>query len=120
MQCGFFLPDGSCLSPAYAFVSNERIGALSRGEREHFLRFAPEFVIELRSPSDRLAVVQQKMDSWIANGVQLGWLVDPSAKQVHVYEPGAPPRVESGKNIAGTGPIEGFVLDLEEVWRCYE
>jgi Uma2 family endonuclease len=60
------------------------------------------------------------MESWIANGVQLGWLVDPYAKQVHVYAPGGAPRIEAGSIVAGTGPVEGFVLDLEEVWSCYE
>jgi len=60
------------------------------------------------------------METWIANGVQLGWLIDPDAKQVHVYTQGSGPRVEPGPAIAGSGPIEGFVLDLEEVWRCYE
>lgn len=56
----------------------------------------------------------------MANGVQLAWLIDPEARQVHVYAQGAAPRIESGLAVAGSGPIEGFVLDLQEVWRCYE
>jgi Uma2 family endonuclease len=120
MHCGFFLPDGSCLSPDLAFISYGQWEALTRGEREHFLRFAPIFVIELRSQSDRLANLFSKMEVWIANGVQLAWLIDPYAKQVHVYEPGATMRIEAGSQLAGSGPVEGFVLDLEEVWRCYE
>lgn len=60
------------------------------------------------------------MASWIAKGVELGWLVDPYARQVHVYMPGAPPRIESGDRIAGSGPVESFILDLNEVWSCYE
>ncbi|MGB6687909.1 MAG: Uma2 family endonuclease [Terracidiphilus sp.] len=117
---GFFLPDGSMLNPDAAYITAEQMKGLTREQRDHFLHLAPAFVIEMRPPSDRLAAVQQKMESWIANGVQLGWLVDPSTKQVHIYEPGASPRLESGNNIAGKGPVDGFVLDLEEVWRCYE
>jgi Uma2 family endonuclease len=119
-SAGFFLPDGSMLNPDASYVTAEQLTGLTREQRDHFLRLAPAFVIELRSPSDRLAVVQQKMESWIANGVQLGWLVDPSAKQVHIYAPGGAPRIEAGGQVAGSGPVEGFVLDLEEVWRCYE
>jgi Uma2 family endonuclease len=117
---GFFLPDGSMLNPDAAYITAEQLKGLTREERDRLLHLAPAFVIELRSPSDRLAAVQQKMESWIVNGAQLGWLVDPSAKQVHIYEPGTPPRAESGSNVAGTGPLDGFVLDLDEVWRCYE
>jgi Uma2 family endonuclease len=94
---------------------------LTREDFAHFLRLAPAFVIELRSQSDRLADMQRKMEAWNANGVELGWLVDPYAKEVHIYEPGASaPRKEAGSQAAGTGPVDGFVLDLEEIWRCYE
>jgi Uma2 family endonuclease len=119
-SAGFFLPDGSMLSPDAAYVTAKQLGGLTREERTRLPRLAPAFIVELRSESDRLAVVQEKMDSWIANGVQLGWLIDPDTKQVHVYTQESGPRVESGPAIAGSGPIEGFVLDLEEVWRCYE
>jgi Uma2 family endonuclease len=117
---GFFLPDGSMLNPDASYTTAEQVKGLTREDFAHFLRLAPAFVIELRSQSDRLADIAQKMESWIANGVELAWLVDPYSKQVHVYEPSAAPRVENGSQIAGSGPIEGFVLDLEEVWRCYE
>jgi Uma2 family endonuclease len=60
------------------------------------------------------------MEAWMANGVELGWLVDPYAKEVHVYEQNAAPRIETGSHVAGSGPIASFVLDLEEIWRCYE
>jgi len=120
MHCGFFLSDGSCLSPDLAYISDRQWGALTRDRREHFLRFAPEFVVELRSESDRLRKVAEKMETWIANGVELGWLIDPDAKQVHIYAQECETRVESGRSVAGSGPVDGFVLDLEEVWRCYE
>jgi Uma2 family endonuclease len=120
MHCGFFLPDGSCLSPDLAYVSDSQWNAISRDQRDRFLRLVPEFVIELRSQSETLRGIEGKMEAWTANGVELGWLVDPYAREVHVYEPGIAPRIEMGSLVTGSGPVAGFVLDLEEVWRCYE
>jgi Uma2 family endonuclease len=117
---GFFLPDGSVLNPDAAYATAEQLQGLTREQLAHFPRLTPAFVIELRSESDRLAAVQEKMEAWIANGAELAWLIDPSAKHVHVYQRDAAPRIEAASRIAGSGPVEGFVLDLEEVWRCYE
>ncbi|HUH62790.1 MAG TPA: Uma2 family endonuclease [Terracidiphilus sp.] len=117
---GFFLPDGSTLNPDASYITAEQLKRLKRGERARFLRLAPAFVIELLSASDRLSEARKKMESWTANGVQLGWLVDPYAKQMHIYTPGAAPRIETGSAVAGSGPVEGFILDLEEVWSCFE
>jgi Uma2 family endonuclease len=119
-NCGFFLPDGSSLSPDAAYVTPDQLKDLTRKELGHFLRLAPAFIVELRSESDRLAKATEKMEAWIANGVQLGWLIDPEAKQVHIYSQASAPRIESGPSVAGSSPVDGFVLDLEEVWRCYE
>lgn len=118
--CGFFLPDGSSLNPDAAYATEQQLKNLTRDDLAHFLRLAPAFMIELRSLTDSLPKIQKKMEAWIANGVQLGWLIDPYAKEVHIYEAGATPRIETGLRVAGTGPVEGFVLDLEELWRCYE
>jgi len=118
---GFFLPDSSVLNPDAAYVTAKQLAGLKREDLAHFLRLAPAFVIELRSESDRLTVLAEKMEAWISNGVELGWLVDPYARQVHIYEPGtAVSRIEAGTSVAGSGPVAGFVLDLAEVWRCYE
>jgi Uma2 family endonuclease len=120
-SAGFFLPDGSMLNPDAAYATTEQLTGLTRDDFAHFLRLAPAFVIELRSASDHLTGVQPKMEAWIANGVELGWLVDPYARQVHIYESGAAaPRVETGTHVAGSSPVAGFVLDLGEVWRCFE
>ncbi len=108
------------LNPDASYITAEQLKGLTRQDRAHFLHIAPAFVIELRSPSARLSALQRKMEFWIANGVQLAWLIDPEAKQVHVYSPGATPRIETVKLVAGSGPVEGFVLDLEEVWSCFE
>jgi Uma2 family endonuclease len=60
------------------------------------------------------------MERWIENGVTLGWLIDPYRKKVYVYVPGSEAAIESGNAVRGQGPVEGFTLDLDEVWRCYE
>ena len=117
---GFYLPDNSMLSPDAAYVRPERLRGATRDGGNHFLRLCPNFVIELLSACDRLKKTQDKMAEWIANGAELAWLVDPYKRQVHVYEPGKENRVETGLSIAGTGPVEGFTLDLAEVWSRYE
>jgi Uma2 family endonuclease len=119
-SAGFFLPDGSVLSPDAAYATDEQLRGLSRDELARFLHLAPAFAIELRSPSDSLTKAAEKMEAWMANGVELGWLVDPYARQVQIYEQGVAVRIEAGSHVTGSGPVDGFVLDLEEIWRCYE
>jgi len=60
------------------------------------------------------------MESWIANGAKLGWLIDPRKRQVLIYEPDRAARVETGDKVTGSGPVEGFVLELAPVWECFE
>jgi Uma2 family endonuclease len=120
MHCGFFPPDASCLSPDLAYLSDRQWDSITRDQRDRFLRLVPEFVIELRSQSEKLLDIEKRMETWKSNGVELGWLVDPYAKQVHIYEPGAEPRIVTGTQVAGSGPVAGFILDPEEVWRCFE
>ena len=113
----FLLPDGSGMSPDAAWVSNERLAALSKGELRQFARLVPEFVIEIMSPSDRLEAALRKMRLWAANGVELGWLIDGDNRCVYVYRGTAEPRlVSDGESIAGEGPVEGFVLPLGDIW----
>jgi len=119
-SAGFYLPDGSMLSPDAAYVLPEKLKGLTRAELKGFPRLCPDFVVELLSESDSPAKTQGKMQDWIANGATLGWLIDPYKQKVHVYEPGCEASAVSGKSVRGSGPVEGFVLDLDEVWRCYE
>ena len=119
-SAGFFLPDGSVLNPDAAYATAEQMRGLTKEDRKRFLHLTPAFVIELLSPSDRLAETKKKMEAWVAKGAQLGWLVDPENRNVVVYEPDEPARVMTAKKVAGTGPVEGFVLDLTEVWSLYE
>jgi Uma2 family endonuclease len=114
----FILPDGSALCPDAAWVSNEALGRLTPKQRKEFLHLAPEFVVEVMSPSDRLKSAKTKMEQWIANGVQLGWLIDGDAKAVYVYRDGHPPKTRRGVlQLAGEGSLEGFVLDLKAIWK---
>lgn len=114
----FVLPDGSALSPDAAWVSHKALAKLSAGQRRGFPRLAPEFVVEILSPSDRLKPAREKMEQWIANGVQLGWLIDGDAQVVYVYRKCHPVRIKRGvQQIAGEGPVEGFVLQLKSIWK---
>jgi Uma2 family endonuclease len=114
----FFLPDGSGLSPDAAWVSNESLSRLTRQQRKKFLRLSPEFVVEVLSPSDNLKAAKEKMELWIANGVRLAWLIDGDAETVHVYSKGHVPRIRRRiPELAGDGPVAGFVLNLKRIWE---
>jgi len=114
----FMLPDGSALSPDAAWVSNARLGTLTREELRKFPRLVPEFIIEILSPSDRLKSAQKRMRQWAANGAELGWLIDGDRRTVYVYRgTGEPNVVENAASMAGDGPVEGFVLTLDEIWE---
>lgn len=77
----------------------------------------PDFVIELRSQTDRIRILRDKMAEWLANGAQLGWLIDPESRTVEIYRPGVEAETRAGiSSVAGEGPVEGFVLDLAPVW----
>ncbi len=117
---GFFLPDGSMLSPDASYVLPHRLKGLSKHDLTGFPRLCPDFVVELLSISDSLSKAQQKMERWIENGVSLSWLIDPYEKKVYVYEAGVETSVVMKPALQGTGPVEGFTFDLEELWRCYE
>ena len=114
----FLLPDGSGLSPDAAWVSNDRFSHLSKHEKRQFPHVVPEFIVEVTSPSDRLNAVQKKMRLWAANGVELGWLIDGDARRVYVYRGTSEPRIAAdAESIAGEGPVDGFVLQLGEIWE---
>ena len=114
----FFLPDGSALSPDAAWISNELLKRTSPEERKRFPYICPEFVIEVLSPSDRLAKAKRKMEQWVANGAELGWLIDGDAQTIYVYQPGQPLETRKGVlKLAGKGPVRGFTLQLRAIWQ---
>jgi Uma2 family endonuclease len=116
----FRLPDGSILSPDASYVSEERLHTLPKGGLRGFPRVCPEFIIELVSESDPLQIVKSKMKDWIVNGAQLAWLIDPYQRQVLIFRPDRAAETVSGDRIAGEGPVDGFVLELDRIWKCYE
>jgi Uma2 family endonuclease len=113
---GFRFPKGARRSPDAAWFDAERWRAAKRpGTR--FPVFAPEFVIEVRSPDDRPLALREKMQEYMANGVLLGWLIDPPERTVTIYRPEREHEVlENPASVAGEGPVEGFVLSLERVF----
>ena len=115
---GWLLPSGARRSPDAAWIRKERIKDLDPSAFSRYWPVCPDFVIELCSQSDRLRVLQDKMNEWRANGAQLGWLIDPEIRSIEVYRPGFAPEVHAGNySIAGEGPVAGFVLELEPVWN---
>ncbi|MBX7172138.1 MAG: Uma2 family endonuclease [Pyrinomonadaceae bacterium] len=114
----FTLSNGAKRMPDAAWILKERYFALSKEEREErFTKIAPDFVIELRSKSDRLPILQKKMREYIENGVRLGWLIDPEKQRVHIYRGDKTveildkPTIVSGENV-----LQGFELDLTDIW----
>ena len=117
---GFFLPDGSMLNPDAAYVLPQKLKGFTKDDLTGFPYLCPDFIIELLFASDSLPKARQKMERWMENGVALGWLIDPYKKRVYVYEPACKAVAVSGKMVQGSGPVEGFTLDLDELWRRYE
>ena len=113
---GFHLPNTAIREPDAAWVSRLRTAQISDHQKERFLPLCPDFVIELLSPSDREQDAKLKMTEYMANGSKLGWLIDPAARCVTIFREGATETLESPAQIAGEGPVAGFVLDLTYVW----
>ncbi|HWQ32194.1 MAG TPA: Uma2 family endonuclease [Blastocatellia bacterium] len=113
---GFTLPNGAKRSPDVSWMRKERWDALTPEQRNEFGHLCPDFVIELRSKSDRLRMLQEKMEEYIENGAQLGWLIDPLEHRVHVYRPGAPVEIlDHPLTISGEPLLPGFVLNLDGI-----
>lgn len=113
----FTFPNGAKRSPDVSWILKKRVEKLSLTERRKFARIVPDFVIELRSPSDALKDLQNKMAEYIENGVRLGWLIDPAEKQVHIYRAnGEVESLENPKKVSGEDVLIGFELSVREIW----
>jgi Uma2 family endonuclease len=113
---GFILPNGAQRSPDVAWVERSRIEALNP-DPDKFLPLAPDFLIELRSASDSLSKLQAKMQEYQANGVRLGWLIDPQNQRVEIYRLDRETEVlQSPTQLGGEDILPGFVLDLTAIW----
>jgi Uma2 family endonuclease len=117
-SAGFILPNRAMRAPDAAWVRRSRLTGLTRQEKEKFLPLCPDFVVELRSVSDRLEDQREKVREYIENGASLGWLIDPIAKKVHVYRPGQAPEIlREPRFIAADSVLPGFQLQLGEIWE---
>jgi Uma2 family endonuclease len=113
----FTLPNGSKRSPDAAWVELSRWEAISKEERKKFALLVPDFVIELRSETDRLPPLQAKMVEYRDNGVRLGWLINPRDRQVEVYRLDCDVEVlENPLTLSGEAVLPGFILDLSSIW----
>jgi Uma2 family endonuclease len=111
----FVLPNGAKRSPDISWVKSDRWNELPEGERKSFPHICPDFVVELRSPSDSVKELKEKMEEYIENGAQLGWLIDPIQKKVYVYRPNAEVKeLDNPASISGDPLLKGFVLDLKD------
>jgi len=114
----YILPSGAARSPDASWVLRSRLANLTPEQKKKFLRLCPDFVVELRSPSDRLRQVQAKMREWMDNGAKLGWLIDPDSRSVYIYRPGqSTERLVDPDRVEGEPPVEGFVLEMADIWN---
>jgi Uma2 family endonuclease len=113
---GFRLPDRSMRAPDAAFVSTGRWDSLNDEQKQGFPPLCPDFVIEVRSTTDSLPQLKQKMIDWIANGCRLAWLIDPIERIAYQYQPdSAPVQVSFTERLSGMDVLPGFVLELNKL-----
>lgn len=116
-SAGFTLPDGAIVSPDGSWIRRERWNALTTEEQERFAPICPDFVIELRSTSDSLSRLKNKMQEYIDNGAHLAWLIDPIKRQVSIYRPDHDVEVlDDPETVSGEPLLSGFILNLDELW----
>jgi Uma2 family endonuclease len=110
---GFILPNGAKRAPDFSWIQRERWDAIPKKQRKKFPPICPDFVVELRSETDKLATVKAKMDEYMGNGAQLGWLIDPLEKKVYIYRPNARVKVlDNPATISGEPFLKGLTLKL--------
>ena len=117
---GFKLLNGALRSPDASWISNSRLEALTSEQRSGFFHICPDFVIELRSSSDSLTMLRAKMQEYMDNGAQIGWLIDPiaSPKQVYIYRPQAEVVIlDEPETVSAEPELPGFTLDLSRIWN---
>lgn len=113
----FKLPNGADRSPDAAWIPLAKWESITPEQQEKFLPICPDFVIELRSPSDSLKPLQDKMQEYIDNGVRLGWLINRKQRQVEIYRPGREVEIlNNPTTLSGEDVLPGFVLNLSLIW----
>lgn len=114
---GFDLPGGDTRAPDASWVRQERWDALTQDEKEGFVPLCPDFAVELRSKTDSLVDLRDKMQLYLNNGMRLGWLIDPQNVRVEVYRLGRAAEIlEEPKELSGEDVLPGFVLPRGYIW----
>ncbi len=114
---GFTLPNGAMRSPDASWIQSERWQTLTEAEQASFAPICPDFVIELRSASDTLSGLRQKMQENIENGVRLCWLIDRKNREVSVYRPHQEPIIQDNPTqVSGDPELPGFSLTMAKIW----
>ena len=114
---GFTLPNGAIRSPDASWIRRDRWTALSKTQREKFAPLCPDFVAEVRSQSDKLPDLFDKMQEYLDNGARLGWLIDPLDHRAYIYRPGQAVEVlEDPAVLTGDPVLPGFVFPIRELW----
>ncbi len=115
---GYTLPNGAIRSPDASWIPRSRREELTPEDHNRFIPICPDFVIELRSDTDRLNTLQAKMEEYIQNGARLGWLIDPRNRRVYIYRPEAEVEMlENPGSVSGAPILPGFTLELTEIWE---
>ena len=113
----FILRNGAVRAPDASWVRKSRIAKLTKEQKQRFPPLCPDFVIELKSPTDRLKTLKAKMDEWMENGAELAWLIDPDRRTVTIYRQGREPeKLVDPAVVVGEGPVKGFRLELGDIW----
>jgi len=116
---GFVLSNGAIRSPDASWVRKSRLTSLTKKQKQGFLPLCPDFVIELRSPSDSLPNLQAKMREYIENGASLGWLIDPDERRVYVFMPDkVMSALDNPEYLLGDDLLKGFKLRMEAFWEA--
>lgn len=114
---GFILPNGATRSPDASWIKLDRWNALSNKQKASFAPICPDFVVELKSSSDSLVGLKEKMEEYIDNGLQLGLLIDRKKRTVHIYRPDSEPEIlDNPESISCEPELSGFALKMERIW----
>jgi len=116
-SAGFTLPNGAVRSPDASWLEKSRYEALPKSEKQRFAHICPDFLIELKSPSDDLSDLKAKMEEWIANGCQMAWLINPEEQKSYIYQPNKEVEIVKGfdKTLSGMEILKGFELELKDL-----
>ncbi|MBX9253277.1 Uma2 family endonuclease [Desmonostoc muscorum CCALA 125] len=115
---GFKLSTGAERSPDASWIKLERWNSLSPEQQQKFAPICPDFVVELKSPSDNLQTLKEKMEEYMNEpGIQLGWLIDRKQRKVYIYRPGlAEECLDNPASVSGDRILPGFILNMSKVW----